>query len=57
MEIEVEAALNLLLSEGALVNADQVKALVSPTKPTVPHLAVPEVNLASYDELLSEVAS
>lgn len=60
MESEVEAALQLFLADGTLATADQVKALVSPAQPTVPALAVPEVDLSGYDELLdarSEVAS
>lgn len=57
MESDVETALNLLLAGGELVDADQVKALVAPAKATVPELAVPEVDLAAYDALLSEVAS
>jgi hypothetical protein len=58
MESEVEAALELLLKEQRLTDADQVKALVAPGKPEVPALAAPQVDLADYDSLLSaEVAS
>lgn len=57
LESEVEAALALLLSEGKLSSADQVKALVTPVTLQVPVLPVPTVDLSSYDALLSEVAS
>jgi hypothetical protein len=57
LESEVEAALGLLLAEGAVCSADQVKGLVVPAKPVVPELAEPTVDLSSYDALLTEVAS
>jgi hypothetical protein len=60
MESEVEAALQLLLTDGALSSAEQVKALVSPSKHDVPVLEVPKVDLRGYDDLLegrAEVAS
>ena len=57
MESEVEAALSLLLNDGNLKSAEQVKALVSPARPTVPELAAPVVDLTTYDALLAEVAS
>lgn len=53
MESDVQAALELLLGEGVLTNADQVKALVSPARPEVPALSLPEVDLHSYDALLT----
>jgi hypothetical protein len=53
LESEVEAALQLLLMEGALTSAEQVKALVAPARPEVPTLTMPEVNLRSYDVLLT----
>jgi len=57
MESEVEAALELLLKE-RLADADQVKALVAPSKPAVPALVAPRVDLTDYDRLLcEEVAS
>lgn len=58
MECEVERVLERLLGDGALVDADQVKATVSPAKAEVPALAAPEVDLRDYDALLgAEVAS
>ena len=55
---EVEAALELLLREQRLSDAEQVKALVAPSTPEVPVLEEPRVDLADYDGLLSaEVAS
>ena len=54
MESEVELALELLLKEQRLTNADQVKALVAPSKPEVPALEAPQVDLKDYDGLLSE---
>jgi transposase InsO family protein len=54
MESEVEVALELLLKEQRLVDADQVRALVAPSKPEVPALEAPSVDLADYDDLLSE---
>ena len=58
LQTSVETALESLLSNGPLTSADQVKALVTPAKPSVPALDVPAVDLSSYDGLLSaEVAS
>lgn len=54
LESEVEIALELLLREQRLAEADQVKALVAPSKPEVPALEAPQVDLADYDGLLSE---
>jgi transposase len=54
LESEVEAVLTRLLAERHLVDADQVKALVAPSKPQLPHLEAPTVDLAAYDGLLSE---
>jgi len=54
MESEIEIALELLLSENQLNDADQVKALVVPTKPEIPALEIPTVDLSGYDELFSE---
>jgi transposase InsO family protein len=54
MQSEVETALELLLVEKRLSNADAVKALVAPAKTEVPHLAAPAVDLAAYDDLLHE---
>lgn len=61
MESDVETALDLLLTEKKLRNAEQVKALVSPGRAEVPALSVPTVDLRGYDALLEgsieEVAS
>lgn len=58
MESDVAAALERLLSTDGMTSADQVKAMVAPETPTVPAVAIPEVDLSVYDELLSgEVAS
>lgn len=53
MEAEVEAALALLLAAGTTPTADAVKAVVDPAKPTVPELLAPQIDLGSYDALLS----
>lgn len=55
MEADVEAALGLLLEVGAPPTADAVKAIVSPDKATIPELPAPQVDLTSYDALLSGV--
>ena len=58
LEAEVQTALDLLLGEGVLKGVEQVKALVAPSKPEVPELSAPVVDLESYDALLGrEVAS
>lgn len=59
MESEVEVVLERLLAEGALSNSAQVKAAVSPTRPEVPSLETPVVDLHEYDALLGgeELAS
>jgi hypothetical protein len=57
MESEVEAALSLMQESNQLPVADAVKELVTGAKgsrPQVPHLAAYEVDLGSYDQLLSE---
>jgi hypothetical protein len=54
MESEVVAALELLLDHGALPTLDQVKALVSPKRTTVPDLTPLKVDLQEYDWLLVE---
>ncbi len=57
MEAPVEAALAQLLAAGVAITSDQVKAIVAgETRPTVPVMARPEVDLSSYDALLAEVA-
>ena len=61
MESEVDAALSLLLEEGEVTRADAVKRLVvsaEDSQPEVPKMAAYEVDLGTYDGLLSqEVAS
>jgi len=54
MESEVEAALDRLLREQRLTGSEPVKALVAPSKPEVPALEAPRVDLTDYDGLLSE---
>lgn len=54
MQSEVETALELLLVEKRLSDADAVKALVAPAKTEVPQLALPTVDLTAYDGLLHE---
>lgn len=52
MEIDVEFAITTLLGEGVVPTADKVRELVAPDRPTVPDVAIPDVNLNSYDDLL-----
>jgi len=52
MESDVEAALELLLESKGVPTAICVKSLVSPEQPEVPLLAVPDVDLLVFDELL-----
>jgi hypothetical protein len=53
-ETEVQAALELVLEAGQVPEPDRVRDLVRPVTPTVPALAIPVVELASYDALLGE---
>ena len=54
MESEVEIGLSLLLEAGQVPEAELVKALVTQKEPpAVLELAVPRVDLSSYDSLLS----
>ena len=55
MESEVEAAVELLLTEGRAPLADRVKELVQPEQPEIPDLPVPAVDLKGYDRLLGEL--
>jgi hypothetical protein len=59
MQYDVEAALTLLLDQGAPISADRVKELVSraATAVVVPDLEPPLVDLRPYDALLGEVAA
>lgn len=57
METTVELALETILAESEVLTADAVKALVCMPEPClVPDLERPNVDLSSYDKLLSEVA-
>jgi hypothetical protein len=51
-EAEVQAALELVLEAGQVPEPDRVRDLVRPVTPVVPALAIPAVELASYDALL-----
>jgi hypothetical protein len=54
----VEAALELLLSNGSPITSVAVKALVQQTSPAlIPELPAPDVDLAAYDGLLAEVGT
>jgi hypothetical protein len=58
VEDDVERALAVLLTEGAAVTADAVKARCAPAPAAaVPALEAPAVDLAAYDTLLGGVAS
>ena len=60
MESEVEIAVALLLEEGEVPLYDCVRSLLGQSKPEVPEVATPQVDLALYDGLLEasgEVAS
>jgi coenzyme F420-reducing hydrogenase gamma subunit len=52
-EAEVEAALRLFLDEKLPITADGVKELVEQkTRPSVPSLSTPAVDLDSYDSFV-----
>lgn len=55
MESNVQAALELLLEEGVLPRLAKVEGLVTPARVALPALAPPQVDLKSYDGLLSEL--
>jgi hypothetical protein len=58
LEADVETALELLLTDGAAVTSDAVKALVVVARrPEVPAMAALAVDLRDYDALLLEVGS
>jgi transposase InsO family protein len=54
-EAEVQAALELVLEAEQVPEPDRVRELVRPALPVVPALAIPAVELASYDALLGEL--
>lgn len=55
MEVEVEAALELLLEQMQVPRMERVKALVSPPAFELPEMPAYEVNLGDYDALLEGV--
>jgi Mu transposase, C-terminal domain len=58
LEADVEAALELLLSEGRTVTSDAVKAILGASRPPeIPTLEAPRVDLTTYDALLEEVGT
>jgi len=52
-ETEVETALELMLSEGIVPDADRVKVLVQPQEAELPEMAPFDADLGEYDLLLS----
>jgi len=54
-EAEVQAALEWVLEAGQVPEPDRVRERVRPATPVVPILAIPAVELASYDTLLGEL--
>jgi len=58
LEVDVEAALELLLSSRKLPLFDAVKELVAGARtPSIPSMAAPIVDLTAYDRLLEEVGT
>ena len=58
IETGVAAALELLLGEGKEISSAAVKALHSgASRPELPEMLAPVVDLSAYDDLLAEVAS
>lgn len=59
IEADVEHALTTLLALGTPITCDAVRATcgVDASAPSVPDLAAPPIDLASYDVLLTEAAS
>jgi transposase InsO family protein len=56
MEADVESALMRLIDTGMAITSDAVKVLVAnDARPTIPMMAAPVVDLASYNSLLGEV--
>jgi len=53
--IKVQAALEWVLEAGQVPEPDRIRELVRPATPVVPALAIPAVELASYDALLGEL--
>lgn len=58
LQSDVEASLELLLDEGDKVTCEKVKSIMGrAVTPTVPELSTQEVDLKTYDCLLSEVGT
>jgi hypothetical protein len=57
MESDVEQALEHLLESDRCPEADVVKSVVAPTQVTIPEMAVPTVDLGTYDSLLASEGS
>jgi hypothetical protein len=58
VELDVQAALELLLAEGARITCEAVKAMVTgAARVEVPALSPPVVDLNAYDALLAEVGT
>jgi hypothetical protein len=57
-EVEIEAALSLLLDAGQLPTLSAIRALVRPPQlPVAPSLSAPRLDLAQYDQLLGEAVA
>jgi hypothetical protein len=56
MESEVDRELRRHLDVGALPSADEVRERVAPIETEIPDVCVPDAELSTYDELLSESA-
>jgi hypothetical protein len=52
MECDVEHAISMLMEQGVAPLSDKVKDLVAPERPAIPEVAIPTVDLRSYDRLL-----
>lgn len=52
VEADVETALEILDEQKIVPTVDEVKALVTPQRPDIPILSLPEVELFEYDSLL-----
>jgi hypothetical protein len=58
MQADVEVVLAALLAESGDITSDAVKTRMTPgTRPAVPEMAAPEIDLGAYDALLSEVGT
>ena len=60
MEHDVECAITILMDDRVVPTADKVKDLVAPDRQVIPDVAIPDVDLSGYDELLigcTEMAS